>query len=139
MVARRIGILARALRRRSKHLGSTSISDRINKGVCRSFPGSTGEREGWTILESRDNFHERQVDRWMAHWDTFRSRPLPGITEAGEWLRENIPGQWTAGLMHGDYSLQQVMFRSGPIPALAAIVDWEMATIGDPGLGSLRG
>lgn len=79
-----------------------------------------------------DNFHGRQVDRWTAHWDKFRFRDIPGLAEAGEWLRENIPSQWTPGIMHGDYSFLNVMFRRGPEPALAAIVDWEMATVGDP-------
>lgn len=78
------------------------------------------------------DFHQRQVDRWSAHWETFRFRPLNGIDEAGRWLRENLPTRWTPGLMHGDYSFLNVMFAHGPQPRLAAIVDWEMTTIGDP-------
>ena len=79
-----------------------------------------------------EGFHERQVDRWMAHWSTFRFRPLPGLAEAGDWLGQNIPTQWTPGIMHGDYSFLNVMFGHGSPARLAAIVDWEMATIGDP-------
>ena len=88
--------------------------------------------QGLETFGRPDGFHERQVDRWTAHWDTFRFRPLPGLAEAGEWLRENIPAQWRPGLMHGDYSFLNVMFRHGDAAQLAAIVDWEMATIGDP-------
>lgn len=79
-----------------------------------------------------ERFHERQVDRWTAHWDGFRFRDIPGLDEAGAWLRDNIPEDWTPGIMHGDYSFLNVMFGHGPEPALAAVVDWEMATIGDP-------
>jgi aminoglycoside phosphotransferase (APT) family kinase protein len=81
-----------------------------------------------------DGFHERQVERWTAHWDRFRFRDIPGLDVAAAWLRGNAPGpaDWTPGIMHGDYSFLNVMFGHGPAPQLAAIVDWEMATIGDP-------
>lgn len=79
-----------------------------------------------------DGFHERQVDRWTAHWDRFRFRDIPGLDVAAAWLRANAPADWTPGIMHGDYSFLNVMFSHRPEPALAAIVDWEMATIGDP-------
>jgi aminoglycoside phosphotransferase (APT) family kinase protein len=79
-----------------------------------------------------EGFHERQVDRWTSHWDRFRFRDIPGLDVAGAWLRANAPAHWTPGIMHGDYSFLNVMFAHGPEPALAAIVDWEMATIGDP-------
>ncbi|MFJ9379656.1 phosphotransferase family protein [Streptomyces sp. NPDC101455] len=90
------------------------------------------QARGLTGFGRPDGFHERQVDRWTAHWDRFRFRDIPGLTEAGAWLRENAPSKWTPGIMHGDYSFLNVMFRHGPEPALAAVVDWEMATIGDP-------
>ena len=79
-----------------------------------------------------EGFHDRQVDRWTSHWDRFRFRDIPGLEAAGAWLRDNAPARWTPGIMHGDYSFLNVMFAHGPRPALAAIVDWEMATIGDP-------
>jgi aminoglycoside phosphotransferase (APT) family kinase protein len=79
-----------------------------------------------------EGFHQRQVDRWTAHWDQFRFRDIPGLDVAAPWLRANAPADWTPGIMHGDYSFLNVMFGHGPEPALAAIVDWEMATIGDP-------
>ena len=87
---------------------------------------------GLQDLGRPDNFHERQVDRWTSYWDRFRFRDIPGLDVAGAWLRANAPAQWTPGIMHGDYSFLNVMFAHGPVPALAAIVDWEMATIGDP-------
>jgi aminoglycoside phosphotransferase (APT) family kinase protein len=79
-----------------------------------------------------DGFHERQVDRWTSYWDRFRFRDIPGLDVAGAWLRANTPAHWTPGIMHGDYSFLNVMFAHGPAPRLAAVVDWEMATIGDP-------
>jgi len=78
-----------------------------------------------------ENFHERQVDRWLAFLEEYRFRPLPGLDEAAAWLRENKPRQWSPGIMHGDYQFANVMY-SNDGPTLAAIIDWEMTTIGDP-------
>jgi aminoglycoside phosphotransferase (APT) family kinase protein len=79
-----------------------------------------------------DGFHERQVDRWMSHLDKVRFRDLPGIDEAAAWLRVHRPRNYEPGIMHGDYQFANVMFRNGAPARLAAIVDWEMATVGDP-------
>jgi aminoglycoside phosphotransferase (APT) family kinase protein len=79
-----------------------------------------------------DGFHERQVDRWLAFLDAYKVRELPGLDEASDWLRRNRPAHHTAGIMHGDYQFANVMFTHGGPARLAAIVDWEMTTIGDP-------
>lgn len=79
-----------------------------------------------------DGFHERQVDRWLNHLSQFQFRELPGIDEAAAWLRQRRPSIYRPGIMHGDYQFANVMFGYGAPARLAAIVDWEMATIGDP-------
>ena len=53
---------------------------------------------------------------------------------ATEWLRTHRPLDFIPGLMHGDYQFANVMYRSGAPAKLAAIVDWEMGTVGDPKL-----
>jgi aminoglycoside phosphotransferase (APT) family kinase protein len=79
-----------------------------------------------------DGFHDRQVDRWLGHLETFRFRDLPGLDVAAEWLRGHRPRTYRPGIMHGDYQFANVMYRHGAPARLAAIVDWEMATVGDP-------
>jgi len=79
-----------------------------------------------------EGFHERQVDRWFAHLAAFQFREIPGLDVAGEWLRTHKPRWWEPGIIHGDYQFANVMFAHGAPGRLAAIVDWEMATIGDP-------
>jgi aminoglycoside phosphotransferase (APT) family kinase protein len=79
-----------------------------------------------------DGFHERQVDRWFAHLEKFKFREIPGLDVAGEWLRNHKPRSYTPGIMHGDYQFANVMFHHGGPARMAAIVDWEMGTIGDP-------
>jgi aminoglycoside phosphotransferase (APT) family kinase protein len=79
-----------------------------------------------------EGFHDRQVDRWMSHLDKVKFRELPGIDDAAGWLRTHKPRQYEPGIMHGDYQFANVMFAHGAPARLAAIVDWEMGTVGDP-------
>lgn len=81
-----------------------------------------------------DGFHERQVDRWIGFLDRIKKRPLPGLDTATGWLKANKPLDFIPGLMHGDYQFANVMYRHGAPAQMAAIVDWEMGTVGDPKL-----
>jgi len=79
-----------------------------------------------------EGFHDRQVDRWLSFLKSYQVRELPGLDEAADWLRANRPAHFTPGIMHGDYQFANVMYAHGAPARLAAIVDWEMTTIGDP-------
>jgi aminoglycoside phosphotransferase (APT) family kinase protein len=84
-----------------------------------------------------EGFLDRQVDRWLSELASHQTLPgypeieLPHVPDVAAWLRDRVPSQWTPGLIHGDFHACNVMFRRDA-PAVAAIVDWEMATIGDP-------
>jgi aminoglycoside phosphotransferase (APT) family kinase protein len=93
-----------------------------------------------------EGYLERQVPRWLSQLDSYQEfagydgPQIPGLEQVSRWLEDNRPRTFRAGIMHGDYHLSNVMFsRSGP--ELAAIVDWELCTIGDPllDLGGLLG
>jgi aminoglycoside phosphotransferase (APT) family kinase protein len=81
-----------------------------------------------------DGFHERQVDRWTTFFEKIKGRELEGMDVASAWLRAHRPIDYIPGLMHGDYQFANVMFTDGAPARLAAIVDWEMGTVGDPKL-----
>ena len=66
--------------------------------------------------------------------ERIKGRELPGFDEAAAWLRAHRPIDFIPGLMHGDYQFANVMYRHGAPARLAAIVDWEMGTVGDPKL-----
>ncbi|MFN8025951.1 MAG: phosphotransferase family protein [Acidimicrobiia bacterium] len=83
-------------------------------------------------LGKPEGFLDRQVDRWLSHFEKVRIREVPGIDEAAAWLRTHIPAAQVPGIIHGDYQFANVMFAHDRPGRLAAIVDWEMATIGDP-------
>ncbi len=90
--------------------------------------------KGLDDLGRPDGFHERQVDRWTRFVERIKGRDLPGFDEAAAWLRAHKPIDYVPGIMHGDYQFANVMFRHGGPARLAAIVDWEMGTVGDPKL-----
>jgi aminoglycoside phosphotransferase (APT) family kinase protein len=90
--------------------------------------------KGLADLGRPDGFHERQVERWTAFLERIKGRELPGFDEAAAWLRSHRPLDYVPGLMHGDYQFANVMYRHGGPARLAAIVDWEMGTVGDPKL-----
>ncbi len=79
-----------------------------------------------------DGFHDRQVDRWLAHLNAIAFRQLPGLDVAADWLRRHRPAHWEPGIIHGDYQFANAMFTHGAPATLAAMVDWEMSTVGDP-------
>lgn len=79
-----------------------------------------------------EGFLERQVDRWLHHLSQIRFREIPKLDVAADWLRLHTPRSFRPGIIHGDYQFANVMFRHGAPAKLAAVVDWEMATIGDP-------
>jgi aminoglycoside phosphotransferase (APT) family kinase protein len=90
--------------------------------------------KGLADLGRPEGFHERQVDRWTGFLDRIKGRELPGFDEAAGWLRSHRPLDYVPGLMHGDYQFANVMFCHDAPARLAAIVDWEMGTVGDPKL-----
>ena len=92
------------------------------------------QAKGLQDLGRPDGFHERQVDRWTAFLERIKARDLPGFDEAAAWLRAHRPLDFVPGLMHGDYQFANVMYEHGAPARLAAIVDWEMGTVGDPKL-----
>jgi aminoglycoside phosphotransferase (APT) family kinase protein len=81
-----------------------------------------------------DGFHDRQVERWTAFLERIKGRDLPGFDVAADWLRKHRPIDFIPGLMHGDYQFANVMFKHGAPARLAALIDWEMGTVGDPKL-----
>jgi len=75
---------------------------------------------------------ERQLRRFTGLWEHNRTRDVPEVEQVGAWLAENMPSSPPATIVHGDYRLGNTMYASQAPAQLLAILDWEMATIGDP-------
>jgi aminoglycoside phosphotransferase (APT) family kinase protein len=77
-----------------------------------------------------EGFLERQVRRWKQQLDASRSRDLTGAEELHAALAAAVPDQSPAGIVHGDYRLDNLLVDDHD--RVAAVLDWEMATLGDP-------
>src|SRR4051794_16328864 len=75
---------------------------------------------------------ERQIRRFTGLWEHNKTRDIPQVETVAEWLRSHLPEQETATVIHGDFRLGNTMFAAGAPARLVAVLDWEMATIGDP-------
>jgi aminoglycoside phosphotransferase (APT) family kinase protein len=84
-----------------------------------------------------EGYLDRQVARWRAQLDSYSELPgypgpdIPGLERVAAWLEAHRPAHFEPGILHGDYHLGNVMYAPDG-PELAAIVDWELSTIGDP-------
>lgn len=77
-----------------------------------------------------EGFLARQVRLWRKQFDASRTRDLPAAEELYALLEENIPAESAAGIVHGDFRLDNVLVDGDD--RVTAVLDWEMATLGDP-------
>lgn len=74
---------------------------------------------------------ERQVSGWTERWRGSRTDDVPDIDRAASWLADHLPTETGAALLHNDYKYDNLVL-SPDLSSIAAVLDWEMATIGDP-------
>jgi aminoglycoside phosphotransferase (APT) family kinase protein len=93
---------------------------------------------GLSDLGKIDGYLERQVSRWRAQLESYIEHPgwpgvagIPGVDKVGAWLTSHRPGSFVPGIIHGDFHFGNVLFDRHS-PKLAAMVDWELTTLGDP-------
>jgi aminoglycoside phosphotransferase (APT) family kinase protein len=88
-----------------------------------------------------DGFLARQVGRWTRQYERVQVRELPRFEEVARWLSDNLPEAGAPGIVHGDFHADNTLVDFRGQARVRAILDWEMATIGDPllDLGLLLG
>ncbi len=77
------------------------------------------------------NFFERQVARWTKQYRATQTEEIPALERTIEWLTATVPPQEGSAIIHGDYRMDNVLFAPAGAD-VAAVLDWELATIGDP-------
>lgn len=88
------------------------------------------DRVGLGDLGRREDYCGRQLRRWRRQWEQTVTEPSPVFEEVHQRLIADIPPQQGVGIVHGDYRLDNVI--STPDGGIAAVVDWELCTLGDP-------
>lgn len=84
--------------------------------------GDFGKAEGYVA---------RQIKRWSANYKASETQPIPDMDWLIGWLPDHVPQAPRAALVHGDYRLDNLILASDA-PRVAAVLDWELATLGDP-------
>jgi aminoglycoside phosphotransferase (APT) family kinase protein len=122
------------------HAGSAEIRHAMGLSVVDAIAALGAvdhERAGLGDLGKPEGFLERQVPRWLSELASYGKHEgypgpdIPGLDEVAVWLEAHRPTAFTPGLSHGDYHLANVLIRPDG-PDVAAVVDWEMCTVGDP-------
>jgi aminoglycoside phosphotransferase (APT) family kinase protein len=122
------------------HAGDPAVRHRMGLAMVEAIAALGGldhEALGLADFGKPEGYLERQVGRWRSQLESYAAMEgypgpdIPGVDEVARWLDERTPGHLRPGIIHGDFHLANVMFRfdSGE---LAAAVDWELTTIGDP-------
>jgi aminoglycoside phosphotransferase (APT) family kinase protein len=81
-------------------------------------------------LGRKEDYVARQLRRWHGQWEKSKTRELAAIDAVHERLAARIPAQGPATIVHGDYRLDNMILTPGG--EVAAVVDWELCTLGDP-------
>ena len=81
-------------------------------------------------LGRKQDYVARQLRRWQGQWEKSKTRELATVDRVHDRLAARIPAQGPATLVHGDYRLDNMILT--PQGEVAAVVDWELCTLGDP-------
>jgi aminoglycoside phosphotransferase (APT) family kinase protein len=81
-------------------------------------------------LARKEDYVARQLRRWQGQWEKSKTREIPLVDEVHDRLAARIPEQGPATIVHGDYRLDNMILA--PSGEVAAVVDWELCTLGDP-------
>ncbi len=90
------------------------------------------EAAGLTGFGRPEGYLARQLARWQRQWELSVTRPMPGYDDLVRRLAAGLPESAAGTLVHGDLRLDNTLVRLEPRPAVVAVVDWEMSTLGDP-------
>jgi len=81
-------------------------------------------------LGRREAYVERQLSRWHKQWEATKDAEIPVMEELHARLAATVPVQGAATIVHGDYRLDNCILN--PDGSIAAVLDWELCTLGDP-------
>ena len=90
------------------------------------------EAAGLAELGRPAGYVERQVRGWTERYERAKTQEVPAIRDLARWLAERIPPAPPPVLLHNDYKLDNLVLDRDDPGRVAAVLDWEMATLGDP-------
>ncbi|MDQ3147924.1 MAG: phosphotransferase family protein [Actinomycetota bacterium] len=125
VVVRDVDVGRVALDPEARHSASTSLVD-----VLAALHGLDPGAVGLGLLGRSEGYVARQLRRWYGQWEAAKTRELPDVDQVHTRLAASAPDQGPAAIVHGDYRIDNCVCHTvGPV---AAVLDWELCTLGDP-------
>ena len=90
------------------------------------------EKHGLVSLGKPAGFLERQVRGWFERWNRAKTEDIPQMERLIQWLTDHLPVSPAPTLVHNDFKLDNLMLDAQDPGRVEAVLDWEMATVGDP-------
>jgi aminoglycoside phosphotransferase (APT) family kinase protein len=90
------------------------------------------EEVGLDTFGKPDGYMARQLARWQRQWELSKTHDLPEYDDLVARLTADLPESADGTLVHGDFRLDNTLVTLGDPASIAAVVDWEMSTLGDP-------
>src|SRR5262245_30052122 len=87
---------------------------------------------GLAELGKPEGYVARQVTGWMKRYTAAQTEPLSEMDRIGQWLSDHMPTRSDAALIHNDYKYDNLVLDPKDLARIIAVLDWEMATVGDP-------
>jgi aminoglycoside phosphotransferase (APT) family kinase protein len=87
---------------------------------------------GLSTFGRPEGYLARQLSRWQRQWELSNTRDVPGFDSLVSRLAAGLPSDAEGTLVHGDFRLDNTLVKLGAPASIAAVVDWEMSTLGDP-------
>lgn len=87
---------------------------------------------GLADMGKPDGYVQRQVAGWSKRYANAKTSSVPAMERLAEWLAQNQPPESGVAVIHNDYKYDNVILDPADLTRIVAVLDWEMATIGDP-------
>jgi aminoglycoside phosphotransferase (APT) family kinase protein len=107
-----------------------ALYDAVNETIAR-LHAVDPDRVGLADFGKRGNYMERQISRWSRQYRASETEPIPAMDRLIEWLPQHLPPEGETRIVHGDFRVDNLIFAPDA-PRVAAILDWELSTLGDP-------
>ena len=79
-----------------------------------------------------EGYVRRQIEGWSKRWTDAQTEDVPAMNDAARWLAAGMPAESGAALVHNDYKLDNILLDPADPSRITGLLDWEMATVGDP-------
>jgi aminoglycoside phosphotransferase (APT) family kinase protein len=108
-----------------------SISESFIRNLV-EIHGIDYEAAGLGDLGHPEGYVRRQIEGWTKRYYNARTDDVPEIERLAEWLAGHAPADSGSALIHNDYKYDNVVYAPGDLSRIISVLDWEMATVGDP-------